>query len=224
MAMREDLRSPVEHRDGDSGFTLTELLVSMAIFAIVITVFMGAMVSITHATARAQEVANAGDSVRMAFQMLDRQIRYAEAINSPGVGSSGAHYFEFLTSAQRDGELPLCTQWRFDPVEGTLAYRTWRDVTVGTVSDWREVADWMRNDLSGATPRTPFTLLSTGGSRTRQELVVSFDAGRTPTSEAGADVATSFVARNSSAGSITNDNNKDGVSDAFVCTSHLGRP
>ena len=201
-----------------------ELVVSMAIFAIIITVFLGGMMSMTSSTVRAQDVANAGDSVRLAFQMLDKQIRYAESINSPGVGGSGAHYVEFLTSSQRDGELPLCTQWRYDPTDRSLGYRTWRDVPTGTVSEWREIADDMRNDLSGATPDTPFVLLSATSTQLRQELVVSFNAGRTATSEPGADIGTVFVARNSSEQSISNDDDGDGVSDVFVCSSHLERP
>ena len=83
----------------------------------------------------------------------------------------------------------------------------------------------MRNDLSGADPDEPFTLVFATGAHLRQELVVSLDAGRTATSEPGADIGTTFVARNSSGTSPSNiDANDDGVSDSPVCTSHLERP
>ena len=222
--MRRDLRNEPGPEADDSGFTLTELIVAMSIFAIIITIFLSGMVSMTSATVRAQDVANAGDSVRLAFQMLDKQIRYAESINSPGVGGSGAHYVEFLTSSQRDGELPLCTQWRYQPTDRSLAYRTWRDVPTGTVSGWRVIAVNMRNDLSGSPPDTPFVLLFADAAQVRQELKVSFNAGRTVTGEPGADIGTRFVARNSSEQSVSNaDDNGDGVSDTLVCSSHLER-
>jgi len=209
----------------DAGFTMTELLTSMFIFAVIISIFLAGMVSMTSSTVRAQDVSDAGDSVRLAFQTLDKQIRYADSINSPGVGSSGAHYVEFLTSAQEDGLLPLCTQWRYDPTAATLSYRTWRDAPTGTVSEWRMVADDMRNDLSGATPDKPFVLLFAASAQLRQELVVSLSSGRTGEIGTGADIGTRFVARNSSVQSLSNhDTNGDGISDVFVCSSHLARP
>lgn len=217
--------APRAGRDTEAGFSLTELIVSMAIFAVVISIFLAGLASMSQSTVRAQDVANAGDAVRLAFQTMDKQIRYASSINSPGVGSSGAHYVEFITTAQPNGQNPLCTQWRYDPTERTLAYRTWRDQPVSTKSEWRTVAFDLRNDLSGATPNEPFELVFASEEYVRQQLVVSLDAGRTETSEPGAEMGTTFVARNSSDRSTSNlDLDGNGISDAFVCSSHLERP
>lgn len=221
--LRDGLRAPAE--DTDAGFTVTELVVSMLIFAIIITIFLAGLMSMSRSTVRAQDVAEAGDSVRLAFQTMDKQIRYASAINTPGTGLTGSHYVEFITTAQPDGEDPLCTQWRYDPTARTLAYRTWRDRPVSTVSDWRVVANDLRNDLSGTPPNPPFALVFASEEYVRQQLVVSLDAGRTATSEPGATMGTTFVARNSSDRSVSNlDLDGNGVSDTFVCSSHLERP
>lgn len=207
--------------------SLMELIVSMAIFLVVLTVFVSGLLSMSQATVRAQAVTNAGDAVRASFQTMDKQIRYASSINFPGAGGSGSLYVEFITEAQPDGQDPLCTQWRYDPTARTLAYRTWRDVTSGTVSAWRVVATDVRN-ATGATPDPPFQLVPAGTSYVRQQLVVNVDAGRGaagPQALTGADVQTVFVARNSSTTSLSNlDMNGDGSSDNPVCTSHLERP
>lgn len=210
---------------GDAGLTLTELLVSMGIFTVILTIFISGMISMTRSTVRAQDITDAGDAVRLAFQTMDKQIRYSSSINFPGVGGSGSHYVEFITTAQPDGAAPLCTQWRYDPTARTLGYRTWRDVATGSRSDWRVVAFDVRNDLTGATPDNPFTLVRANASYLRQQLVVSVDAGRSATGGPGADIGTTFVARNSSQASPSNlDVNLDSVSDTPVCTSHLERP
>jgi len=215
-------------QEREAGFTLTELIVSMSIFLVVLTVFISGLISMSRATMRAQDVTDAGDSVRAAFQTMDKQVRYASSINFPGTGTSGSYYVEFITEAQPDGQDPLCTQWRYDPTARTLAYRKWRDVSGGTVSPWLNVASDVRNTLGGASPNPPFTLVRAGASYVRQELVVSVDAGRGAegaNAVIGADIGTVFVARNSSASSQSNaDTNSDNVSDTPVCTSHLERP
>ncbi len=212
----------------DAGLTLTELLVSMGIFTIVLAVFMSGLLVMTRSTVRAQDVTDAGDAVRKAFQTMDKQIRYASSINRPGTGAGGAHYVEFITTDLPDGQDPLCTQWRFDPDARTLDFRTWRDVPHPVRSGWRVVATDVRNDLTGSSPELPFVLKTAGGTYTRQQLVVSFDVGRGdagPDETVGADVSTTFVARNSSYLSPSNDDlDGDGASDTPVCTSGLERP
>lgn len=215
-------------RGEDSGLTLMELIVAMGIFTVVLVVFMSGLLTMTSSTVRAQDVTDAGDDLRRAFQTMDKQIRYASSINSAGKGASGAHYVEFLTTAVEEGEKPLCTQWRFDPTARTLGFRTWRDVPTGSPGPWRVVATDVRNPVTGPTASPPFRTQFAKDSLLRQQLVVQLDIGRGDAGTdqvVGADVATVFVARNSSTASPSNaDLDQDGVSDTFVCTSHLERP
>ena len=216
--------------DKDAGLTLVELLAAMGIFTIVIVVFMGGLITMTRSTVRAQDVTDAGDAVRMAFQTMDKQIRYASAVNRPGVGPSGSHYVEFIATSLPDGQDPLCTQWRFDPTARTLAYRTWRDIPTGTPTAWRVIANDVRNDLTASPPDVPFAFDPAGSAGlTHQQLRVSVDVGRGvagSTEVVGADVSTAFVARNSSYSSQSNSDTTpaDGVSDHPICSSHLDRP
>ncbi|WP_284501212.1 type II secretion system protein J [Actinotalea sp. C106] len=201
-------------RSRDEGMTLIELLVSMGIFTVVLAVFFGGLITMTRSTSRSQDVTAAGNSVRSAFQTMDRQIRYASAINTPGTGGSGSHYVEFLTGSQPDGLAPLCTQWRLDPTNRVLQQRTWRDTPSATRSSWRTVATDIRNDV---TVHPPFTLYPVGDGRSRQQLAVALDAGAGEggtDSAPGADVSTVFVARNSAKAST----------DTVVCQNLLERP
>lgn len=222
------IRAAGRREDREAGVSLMELVVAMGIFTIVIAVFMGGLLTMTRGAVRAQDVTDSGDALRKTFQTMDKQIRYASSINFPGVGASGSHYVEFLTTAVPDGGDPLCTQWRFDPTARTLEFRTWRDVPASTRSGWHNIASDVRNELSGAGAVPPFVLLPAGSSTTRQRLDVNVDIGRGAAGAdevIGADVGTAFVARNSSDASPSNaDLNLDGVSDTLVCTSHLERP
>lgn len=209
----------------EDGMSIMELVVAMAIFTIVITVFTGGLMTMARSTARTSEVTDASNSLRLTFQHLDKQIRYASSINSPGVGGSGSWYVEFVTTSVPEGELPICTQWRYDPTAETLAYRTWRDDSSSVVSSWRVVAQDMRNDLVGG--QAPFVYHRADGVYTRQRLDVAVFVASDPNpgGDVDADITTTFVARNSSFESPSNpDVNGDGVSDTFVCTSHLSRP
>jgi prepilin-type N-terminal cleavage/methylation domain-containing protein len=217
------MTDPEETRD--AGMSLTELIIAMAIFTIVITVFTGGLMTMARSTARTFEVTDASNSLRTTFQHLDRQIRYASSINSPGVGSSGSWYVEFLTTSVPDGELPICTQWRYDPTAETLAYRTWRDDSSSAVSNWRVVAEDVRNDT--ASGQDPFVYHRANGVYTRQRLDVAVFVASDPNpgGDVDADISSTFVARNSSFESPSNpDVDADGTSDTFVCTSHLSRP
>lgn len=209
----------------DQGMGVIELVTAMAIFSVVLVVFIGGLISMARTTARATSVADASDDLRRTFHALDKQVRYSSSINRPGTGSSGSWYVEFVATALPDGQESLCTQWRFDPTAQTLAYRTWRDVSVATVSDWKVVAYDLTNDIAGGD--LPFVFDAAGGVYNRQRLTVSMQvtADSGPAGEVKSDVETVFVARNSSYLSPSNpDLDSDGISDTPVCASHLDRP
>lgn len=217
-------RRRLDRARDDAGVTLVEMLTAMGIFTVVIAVFLAGLVTMTRSTARSQDVIDAGDAVRKAFQTMDKQIRYASSINFPGRGASGAVYVEFVRTAPTAGAPAVCTQWRYDPATRVLQVRTWEDIPTATVSGWSTIATDVRNDLAGASPNLPFVLTPAGGGTVRQQLAVSIDVGDGPGgtgAERGAATATVFVARNSSTTSPSNaDGNTDGRSDTPVCTTY----
>lgn len=211
----------------DEGMTLVELIVAMGIFLVVISVFMGGVVIMTRGTVRADVTAASGDSVRNVFQRLERQVRYAESINYPGTGASGARYVEFRTSAKvsTTGDA-MCTQWRWVPSTGQLQSRTWRDAASTVVPGWTTVVTDVLADSSTSGRPYPFQVHQAiaAKSQPRQRLTLRLTVGN-PQAPAGVDSETVFVARNSSVASVSNaDLDNNGQSDSQVCLALAGRP
>lgn len=208
----------------DRGMTLVEVIVAMGIFTAIIAVFMAGIVVMTQNTARSQAVADNGDEVRRVFQRLDKDVRYASAINLPWFGTSGAYYVEYLIDAVDGDEQPLCTQWRYDPAGRVVQRRTWRVVPSPTAGPWVTIATGVRNDLSDPA-QYPFKMSVS----LKQELMVVLDAGAGASGEGarkGAELRAHFVARNTTSLTATrNDLDANKVSDTPVCQSGgMGRP
>lgn len=211
----------------DEGMTLIELLVAMGIFMVVIAVFMAGVVIMTRGTVRADVTAASGDSLRNTFQRMERQVRYAESVNYPGTGTSGAQYVEFRTGAAVSSTgVAMCTQWRWVPGSGDLQFRTWRDVATPSIPAWTTViSDVLPDDASPARPY-PFQVHQAIATKNepRQRLTMRLTVGN-DLAGAKAVSETTFVARNSSVASVSNaDANNDGRSDTQVCVSAAGRP
>lgn len=207
--------------------SLVELLVSMGIFMTIVSVFMAGVVIMTKNTTRAQAVGDSGDAVRKVFQRLDKDVRYAAAINRPGAGAAGTYYVEYLTTAVDTGLKPLCTQWRYTASTRKLEVRTWRTIAVPTPTAWRTMATNVRNDLTVVAQR-PFEFTAAGAMFRKQQLRVYLDVspGATgATARKGAQLDSVFVARNSSELSQSNADAApaDGLSDTPVCPGP-GRP
>ncbi len=211
----------------EEGMTLIELIVAMAILVTVLIVFMAAVVVMTKDTARVQAVSDSGDAVRKVFQTMDRQVRYADAINSPGFGSGGAYYVEYRVIAPTPGDAATCYQWRYQPASLVLQSRQWKDDGDPDPSAWTTVAAHVRNGTTSTSTR-PFKFTRATGRYVKQQLTVVLDVGPGAVGDkrAGAGLEATFVARNTNNRStVTNlDTNADGISDTFVCQSGVGRP
>lgn len=210
-------------RPSDSaGFSLVELLVAVFIFGVVATVFLTSAIGLLRAATQADSRTRTASSIVTITQLLDRQVRYADSINFPGTGLSGARYIEMRTPATSSASgFAECTQWRFLPAEGRIESRTWRDSPSPTLPDF---TTRMTQIVDEGGVRYPFRLIPaspTGSLFQRFEFTVT----------AGSEGALSrsqlaFVARNSSVLSAGNrDSNNDGQSDPpFVCRPTGSRP
>ena len=204
--------------------TLIELIVSMGIFTVLITVIMGGVVMMSRSTVRADATVTASDGLRNAFQRLDRQVRYAEAVNFPGVGGGGRQYVEFRVGATVSATgKATCTQWRWDPTGGTLDRRSWEDRAGVVIPGFGTVVRDAQPPVAGDVDPYPFQLLKATNENPRQRLAVRLRAGD-PQFSRVVEQQTVFVARNSSTNSLTNsDTVTPGVSDIPVCMAG-GRP
>lgn len=137
------------YRRSDGGFTLTELLVSMTIFAILMTIVTSVMISLMNSTketvARTQSIQQA----RIGVSQIDRQVRSGNVILDPSAENSGTSgvgpFFSMRIFTQEDG-IAKCAQWRVIDYDtdgfGDLEYRTWDPAypVVIDVSPWSAVA------------------------------------------------------------------------------------
>jgi hypothetical protein len=171
----------------DAGTTLAELMVALALTMVVTAVFITAIVALYQVSnvTNAREIAQA--QVHMAFVRVDRQIRYAAGITTPGqVGADW--YAEYVTTNTGPA---ICGQLRLNAAAEQLQWRSWnRGQTPPTT--WAVLA----SDLSGTTPFTFYEANSYGGV---QQLEVQLTA----TVGSGKAVATrqineKFTARNTS--------------------------
>lgn len=184
--------------------TLTELLVAMGVFVVLISVFLSGIVSLTRSTVRSGNEADVAADLRRVFAQVDRTVRYADAVDYPGATTGGVWYAEVRSSRVRGAD-PVCTQWRWTPTTERLEVRSWAvpGGSAGAPSDWRTLA----TTVVGPTTSAPFTMTPAGvtAGRIRQTLAVDLVAakGEGP-QRAEARTTTVFVARNSSQGSPGN--------------------
>jgi prepilin-type N-terminal cleavage/methylation domain-containing protein len=214
-------RTRTVSRAGDQGFTLIEMMISLLVFAIFLSLLIGTIVGITRANTRVNVTAQTTSGILIVFQIFDRQIRYSDAINFPGAGTT-SRYIEFRTPATSSSTgNTMCTQWRFDPVAKTLSSRQWTDGNAASATAFVMRLSNVADD-GGATYPFQLTPASNAGSA-MQQLVLSIDGGNAPVK--GAAITTTFVARNSSIKSPSNTQAvTPGVSDTPVCTFSGYRP
>jgi prepilin-type N-terminal cleavage/methylation domain-containing protein len=215
MSRHRDATARFDATAQEAGFTLVELMIAIAIFAVFLAVVMSSILSITKASTNVQVTSQSSTAELSAFQLIDHEIRYSDSINFPGVGSpSGDMYIEFRTpGSSTSSGTALCTQWRYDIASRSLQHRFWNDGSSPT-NNWQTNLTNMPND-GGAT--YPFKLVpASGNGSSMQQLVLTLDAGNTVVK--GAAISSTFVARNSSIQSPSNtDNLVAGQSDNPIC-------
>jgi prepilin-type N-terminal cleavage/methylation domain-containing protein len=131
----------------DGGFTLLEVLVSMAIMSVVLVVVIGAITQIYSATARVDTTTADRDQLTVAFRRLDKEIRYATWMATPGLVGT-RYYVEY---AVPDG---TCRQLKYDG--GVLSLSSW--ATTGIPANPMALA----GNLALISGTAPFTLYAPG--------------------------------------------------------------
>jgi type II secretory pathway pseudopilin PulG len=108
----------------DAGDTLIETMIVMVIFTLILGIITSAIVSMMRQVDKQSGLADTLGNSRKAIEVLDGQVRFANAISTPGVAAGGDTYVEFRTI--QNNQTQLCTQWRYDVATKALQYRTWQ--------------------------------------------------------------------------------------------------
>lgn len=203
MVERSPRAASIRDADADAGFSLVELMVAMAIFTIFVAVILTSIVAISRSAVRTQLVGQSTNSTLVVFGSLDRQVRYSDSINYPGVGTSGNRYVEFrVPAASTAGGLQaICYQWRFSVAGSRLESRQWNENDPTTATAWSPKLTDVANDGVVTHPFDVFPPNNTGQSS--QQLTITLNPG-TDAQNAGASMSTTFIARNTPVKSPSN--------------------
>ncbi|WP_432540390.1 PulJ/GspJ family protein [Kineococcus sp. SYSU DK002] len=208
--------------------TVVEVTVAMFIFSLCMAVFISALLQMTRTTVRAQNVVDNADQLRKGVTRLESEVRYAEAVNAPGV--VGQSWFLEFRTLGFDGAASSCTQWRYSVAQGVLEERTWDD-TQAPVDQWTPVASRLSRDPAVLTTaaRFPFKLTPATSTRERQSVTVLLESPRDGTrtgagaGPTGEQLRTVLTAVNSSASSKSNELLASGQSKSPVCSPSTSR-
>jgi type II secretory pathway component PulJ len=67
----------------DAGVTLVEVLISASLFTVVLSLVGAGLAELGKSAARTTALSNAQDALRLAWQRLEGEVRYASAIGAP---------------------------------------------------------------------------------------------------------------------------------------------
>jgi prepilin-type N-terminal cleavage/methylation domain-containing protein len=126
----------------DRGITLTELLIVMMIFGVLMIIVTSVMIAITNLSKDTVGRARAVEEARLGLAQIDRQVRSGNVILNPaneGIPTAGVPpWFSMRIHTQEDG-LDRCAQWRVKDHDGDgfgdLEFRTW-DPAYPNVQEW----------------------------------------------------------------------------------------
>jgi hypothetical protein len=104
---------------------------------------------------KSQAVNLTASQLNVAFQNLNSIVRYAAAISTPGVGTSGDWYAELRTT---NTGAEVCTQLRVDIASQQLQRRTWNvaNAVASTPTSWASISSGISNG-GAARPPNPST-------------------------------------------------------------------
>jgi prepilin-type N-terminal cleavage/methylation domain-containing protein len=197
------------HRD-ERGMTLTELMVSVALMAIVATIFTTVLLSIQQAVMRQQARSEINDQARLGIEQMDREIRSGSnlfttdaAHTCGGKDCQPSYSLRVYTQANAPTRTPpqQCVEWVIDGQK--LYRRAWEAGASSTLGGWRMIAEGIVNrDLTPATtPQGPVPAFSQSASNKVLDitLMVNSRFGK-PGAPGTVRMNTSIAIRNSGTG------------------------
>lgn len=168
---------------------MTELLVSMTIFSILIGITFGLLIQITNQSKDTLARVRAIEQAKIGISQIDRQVRSGNVILDPGQeipeDSGVDRWFSMRIYTQADGDFK-CAQWRVIDKDGdkygNLEYRSWSPGTPSDVTPWAivahnlvkmDVAPVFPSDIIPGQPETwpPFWVDPSVGAGTQSQFV-----------------------------------------------------
>ncbi len=131
----------------ERGLSLTELLISMTIFSILMGIVMSVMITLTNMSRDSVARTQAIQEARLGLSQIDRQVRSGNVILDPAdedPDDSGVPPFFSMRIHTQAGGVATCAQWRVidhdSDTFGDLEFRTWTPGLPLTATPWSPVA------------------------------------------------------------------------------------
>jgi type II secretory pathway pseudopilin PulG len=86
---------------GEEGYSLIEVVVAAGMMSVLMAIFTTAVLQVFRTSGQAESAAAARSQLQLAFQRIDRELRYASWIADPGTSGAGStlvYYVEFASS------------------------------------------------------------------------------------------------------------------------------
>lgn len=197
---------PAAVRDDESGVTLIELVVSMTIMAVMMTMFTTAVVQMYQVANKTESMSNAQAELNNVFLRLDRIVRYAAGISK--VQKEGNRFYVGMLVAET-GNKQRCyaVQLTGDPVK-QLQLADWYENARPAEAPWVTIANDVLPPADIEEPpfeMPPFEVVPADRENNFVRLKVNLDAtvGTDPRSRTTANTKVEFTALNTSLGGST---------------------
>jgi prepilin-type N-terminal cleavage/methylation domain-containing protein len=145
-------------RGSDEGFSLSELMISMSIMGIVTVISATGFLTMFKTTDAAQTAALTQTSTMLAFSKLDREVRYAQRINTPYQRGNGDWAVEYVIPDSAG--VAQCVRLTIPKAGGSLMRQQWPQSGATASGTPTTVALDMAPDNGTA---NPFLLTAGGG-------------------------------------------------------------
>jgi len=200
-----------EARD-DSGTTLIELIVSMTIMSVVMTMFTTAVLQMYQAANKTESLSTAQSELNTVFLRMDRIVRYASGISD--VTQSGTTYYIGLLTVEADR--PLCNAFRLvGGPEPKFQIVTWDEQKIGDPAYTRPAWTTLANNVIAPANGKPFTVVEADAVENFDRLQLDLVAlVGTNTDRTRTNTSVRFTALNTSLATST----------PTVCDRYLGTP
>lgn len=192
---RQRRRASGDGRDIEVGFTLVELLVSMTIFTLVISLAYAALIAVTRQTSDSMARADAVDQARIGLAHMDRQIRSGDVLYDPAHEADLGFPMSMRIYTQANAE-NKCVQWQI--TGGERRMRSWSSdwpAPGSTKADWSVIARNVVN-ASGDPADVPFRLQGATSAYSPRSVDVLLRVQSPNAGGRTVDVTTSLTGRN----------------------------
>lgn len=152
-------------READTGFTLVELLISVALFSVVMTIVGSIVISSFQADRTVREVTGSTTDGQLVVNVVEQTVRNSTAVH---VQAAADGVSVFATVRSTVGGTPACTAWFFDAGEQTVYQRSSSSAISAPLpgavgSEWSVVSTGIVADDDGA--GTTYPVFAAQGTR-----------------------------------------------------------